>query len=116
MLKRSSQLYPLNQSARQLKRHSYAPGMQLEASPPQRHPYPELSRSNSGDNEKFEVNDEELRRLSQVMKRKKEHDAVVRRASMASVSSTSSTLSEQELDRGVKADRRLRPGVLTRAW
>ncbi|KAG0354123.1 hypothetical protein BG005_006720, partial [Podila minutissima] len=115
MLKRSSQLYPLNQSARQLKRHSYAPGMQLEASPPQRHPYPELSRSNSGDNEKFEVNDEELRRLSQVMKRKKEHDAVVRRASMASMSSTSSTLSEQELDRGVKADRRLRPGVLTRA-
>ncbi|KAG0033569.1 hypothetical protein BGZ82_006069 [Podila clonocystis] len=114
MLKRSSQLYPLNQSARQLKRHSYAPGMQLEA-PPQQHPYPELSRSNSGDNEKFEVNDEELRRLGQVMKRKKEHDAVVRRASMASMASTSSTLSEQELDKGIETARRPRPGVLTRA-
>ncbi|KAG0099591.1 hypothetical protein BGZ93_006982 [Podila epicladia] len=115
MLKRSSQLYPLNQSARQLKRHSYASGMQVEALPPQQHPYPELSRSNSGDNEKFEVNDEELRRLGQVMKRKKEHDAVVRRASMASMSSASSTLSEQELDRGVEAARRPPPGVLTRA-
>ncbi|KAG0319642.1 hypothetical protein BG000_003823 [Podila horticola] len=115
MLKRSSQLYPLNQSARQLKRHSYAPGMHLETSSPQQHPYPELSRSNSGDNEKFEVNDEELRRLGQVMKKKKEHDAVVRRASMASMSSMSSSLSEQELDRGVEGPRRPRPGVLTRA-
>lgn len=109
MLKRSSQLYPLNQSARQLKRH-HVPGQ-----PEPQHPYPELSRSNSNDNEKFEVNDEELKRLGQVLKRKKEHDAVVRRASMSSTSSLSSASSEREMDKG-DSSRRPRPGVLTRAW
>lgn len=109
MLKRSSQLYPLNQSARQLKRH-HVPGQQEH-----QHPYPELSRSNSNDNEKFEVNDEELKRLGQALKRKKEHDAVVRRASMSSMSSLSSASSEREMDKG-ESSPRPRPGVLTRAW
>ncbi|KAF9199335.1 hypothetical protein BGZ59_004034 [Podila verticillata] len=108
MLKRSSQLYPLNQSARQLKRH------QVSGQPEPQHPYPELSRSNSNDNEKFEVNDEELKRLGQVLKRKKEHDAVVRRVSMSSTSSLSSASSEREMDKG-ESSQRPRPGVLTRA-